>query len=82
MIALARLNVPSIFVYGGTIKPGHYQGRDLTIVSAFEAVGQHTAHKIDDHELLEVERHACPAPVRAVVCTQPTPCHLPSRQWE
>lgn len=60
MIALARLNVPSIFVYGGTIKPGHYQGRDLTIVSAFEAVGQHTAHKIDDHELLEVERHACP----------------------
>ncbi|MCC6915883.1 dihydroxy-acid dehydratase [Nitrosomonas sp.] len=60
MIALARLNVPSIFVYGGTIKPGHYKGRDLTIVSAFEAVGQHTAHKIDDHELLEVERHACP----------------------
>ena len=60
MIALARLNVPSIFVYGGTIKPGHYQGRDLTVVSAFEAVGQHTAHKIDDHELLEVERHACP----------------------
>ncbi|ABI60456.1 MULTISPECIES: dihydroxy-acid dehydratase [Nitrosomonas] len=60
LIALARLNVPSIFVYGGTIKPGHYQGRDLTIVSAFEAVGQHSAHKIDDQELLEVERHACP----------------------
>lgn len=39
MIAMARLNVPSIFVYGGTIKPGHYNGRDLTIVSAFEAVG-------------------------------------------
>ena len=60
LIALARLNVPSIFVYGGTIKPGHYQGRDLTIVSAFEAVGQHSAHKINDQELLEVERHACP----------------------
>jgi len=60
LIALARLNVPAIFVYGGTIKPGHYQGRDLTIVSAFEAVGQHSAHKIDDQELLEVERHACP----------------------
>ncbi|SFI59213.1 dihydroxy-acid dehydratase [Nitrosomonas sp. Nm34] len=60
MIALARMNVPAIFVYGGTIKPGHYQGRDLTIVSAFEAVGQFTAHKIDEKELLEVERHACP----------------------
>lgn len=60
MIALARMNVPAIFVYGGTIKPGHYKGRDLTIVSAFEAVGQYSAHRIDDKELLEVERHACP----------------------
>jgi dihydroxy-acid dehydratase len=60
MIAMARMNVPAIFVYGGTIKPGHYKGRDLTIVSAFEAVGQYTAHKIDAKELLEVERHACP----------------------
>jgi hypothetical protein len=40
MIAIARLNIPSIFVYGGTIKPGHFNGEDLTIVSAFEAVGQ------------------------------------------
>lgn len=60
MIAMARMNVPAIFVYGGTIKPGHYKGRDLTIVSAFEAVGQYTSHKIDAKELLEVERHACP----------------------
>ena len=60
MIALARLNIPSIFVYGGTIKPGHYRGRDLTIVSSFEAVGQYTAHKIDEIELTEIERHACP----------------------
>ncbi len=60
LIALARMNIPAIFVYGGTIKPGHYKGQDLTIVSAFEAVGQFTAHKIDDKELLEVERHACP----------------------
>ncbi|HKV53815.1 MAG TPA: dihydroxy-acid dehydratase [Candidatus Binataceae bacterium] len=60
MIALARMNIPSIFVYGGTIKPGHYNGRDLTIVSAFEAVGQYSAHKIDDKELIEVERRACP----------------------
>src|SRR5689334_1870993 len=60
LIALARLNIPAIFVYGGTIKPGHYRGRDLTIVSAFEAVGEYSAGKIDAAELLEVERHACP----------------------
>ncbi len=60
MIAIARMNVPAIFVYGGTIKPGHYKGQDLTIVSAFEAVGQYSAHKIDSEELLQVERHACP----------------------
>jgi len=60
MIAIARLNIPAIFVYGGTIKPGHYKERDLTIVSAFEAVGQYTAHKIDETELMEIERHACP----------------------
>ncbi len=60
MIAMARINVPSIFVYGGTIKPGHYNGRDLTIVSAFEAVGQFSAGRISEEELLAVERHACP----------------------
>ena len=60
MIAMARMNIPAIFVYGGTIKPGHYKGRDLTIVSAFEAVGQYSAHKIDEAELLGVERNACP----------------------
>src|SRR5450759_3230643 len=60
LIAMARMNIPSIFVYGGTIKPGHYHGRDLTIVSSFEAVGQYTAHKIDEIELMEIERHACP----------------------
>ena len=60
MIAIARLNIPAIFVYGGTIKPGHYKGQDLNIVSAFEAVGEHSAGKIDDAELKEVERRACP----------------------
>jgi len=59
-MAIARLNRPAVFVYGGTIKPGHYAGRDLTVVSAFEAVGQHSAGRIDDHELQEVERRACP----------------------
>src|SRR5215470_4954920 len=60
MIAMARMDIPAIFVYGGTIKPGHLHGRDLTVVSAFEAVGQFGAGKIDERELLEVERHACP----------------------
>lgn len=60
MIAMARMNIPAIFVYGGTIKPGHYNGRDLTIVSSFEAVGEYSAGKIDDTELMEVERRACP----------------------
>ncbi|HIK49903.1 MAG TPA: dihydroxy-acid dehydratase [Oscillatoriales cyanobacterium M59_W2019_021] len=60
MIAIARMNIPAIFVYGGTIKPGHHNGTDLTVVSAFEAVGQHSAGKIDDAELLAVERNACP----------------------
>ena len=60
MIAMARLNIPAIFVYGGTVKPGHYNGKDLTVVSSFEAVGQHSAGKIDDKELLEIEKRACP----------------------
>jgi dihydroxy-acid dehydratase len=60
MIAIARMNIPAVFVYGGTIKPGHYEGRDLTVVSAFEAVGQHSAGRIGDGELREVERRACP----------------------
>src|SRR6266480_2364369 len=60
MIAIARLNIPAVFVYGGTIKPGHYGGRDLTVVSAFEAVGEFSAGKIDAAELLQVERRACP----------------------
>ena len=60
MMAIARLNIPSIFVYGGTIKPGHLDGKNLTVVSAFEAVGEFSAGRIDRTELLEVERHACP----------------------
>lgn len=60
MIAIARMNIPAIFVYGGTIKPGHHNGKDLTVVSVFEAVGEYSAGKIDATELLEVERKACP----------------------
>ncbi len=60
MIAIARMNIPAIFVYGGTIKAGHYDGKDLTVVSVFEAVGRHSARTMSDQELLEVERRACP----------------------
>jgi dihydroxy-acid dehydratase len=60
LIAIARLNIPAIFVYGGTIKPGSYQGKDLTIVSAFEALAQHCAHHLSAEDLVEVERRACP----------------------
>ena len=60
MIAMARLNIPGIFVYGGTIKPGHLQDRDLTVVSAFEAVGQFSCGKIDHNELDAIEKNACP----------------------
>lgn len=60
MIAMARMNIPAIFVYGGTTKPGHLDGRDLTIVSAFEAVGEYSAGKISYEQLLAVEKHACP----------------------
>lgn len=60
MIAIARANVPSIYVYGGTVLPGKHAGKDLTIVSIFEAVGQHAAGKIDRAEFTEIERKAIP----------------------
>jgi len=60
MMAIARCNVPAIFVYGGTVKPGHYQGKDLTIVSAFEAVGQFTAGRMSEEDFREIERRCIP----------------------
>jgi dihydroxy-acid dehydratase len=60
MIAIARLNIPSIFVYGGTIKAGNFNGEDLTVVSTFEAVGRYCAGEISESHLLEIERRACP----------------------
>lgn len=60
LMAAARIDLPSVFVYAGTILPGHWKGRTLDIVSVFEAVGAHAAGQIDDAELLEIERHACP----------------------
>src|SRR5690606_20464881 len=62
MIALARLDVPSIYVYGGTIKPGRLAGEDLTIVSVFEAVGARAAGRIELETLQAIEASACPGP--------------------
>ena len=61
MIALARTNVPGIYVYGGTIRPGHWKGKDLTIVSAFEAVGEFTAGRMTQEDFDGIERNACPS---------------------
>src|SRR6059036_3415251 len=62
LIALARLNRPAVFVYGGTILPGCLRGRNLDIVSVFEAIGQHAGGQIDDGELAEIEACAIPGP--------------------
>ncbi|MEN9867139.1 MAG: dihydroxy-acid dehydratase [Pseudomonadota bacterium] len=61
MIGLARSNVPGIYVYGGTIKPGNWKGKDLTIVSAFEAVGEFTAGRMSQEDFDGIERSACPS---------------------
>jgi dihydroxy-acid dehydratase len=60
MIAMARMNVPAIYVYGGTIKPGKWKGQDLTIVSAFEAVGAYSAGKMSEEDFVGIEKNACP----------------------
>ena len=62
MMAMARLNIPSVFVYAGSILPGSLNGEDLTIISAFEAVGKRQAGEITDEQLREIETHACPGP--------------------
>ncbi|NBI28450.1 dihydroxy-acid dehydratase [Chengkuizengella marina] len=60
MIAIGRMNLPAVFVYGGTIQPGKWEGKDLDIVSAFEAVGQYNKGDIDAQGLKDIECHACP----------------------
>ena len=62
MMAMARLNIPSVFVYAGSILPGKLNGEDLTIISAFEAVGKRQAGEITDEQLRQIEIHACPGP--------------------
>ena len=61
MMAMVRLNVPSVFIYGGSILPGQYKGKDVTIVDVFEAVGKHAAGTISDNDLKEIEQVACPS---------------------
>lgn len=61
MMAIARLNVPSVFMYGGSILPGRFRGRDVTVQDVFEAVGQHSAGKMSDEDLHELECVACPS---------------------
>jgi dihydroxy-acid dehydratase len=61
MMAIARMNVPAIYVYGGTIKPGKWKGKDLTIVSAFEAVGSFSAGKMSEEDFVGIEKNACPS---------------------
>ncbi len=60
LIAMGRLNRPSIMLYGGTIAPGHYKGQDLNIVSAFEALGQKIAGQLDEADFMGIIKHACP----------------------
>src|SRR5476649_568322 len=59
-MALLRLNIPSVLLYGGSIMPGRHNGRDLTILDVFEAVGANAAGRMTDEELLDIENHACP----------------------
>jgi dihydroxy-acid dehydratase len=59
-MALIRLNLPSLVLYGGSIMPGHYHGKDITVQDVFEAVGAHAVGKITDAELKEIEATACP----------------------
>jgi dihydroxy-acid dehydratase len=61
MMAMVRLNVPSIFIYGGTILPGKFEGKDVTIVDVFEGVGKHAPHKMSDEKLKELEMSALPS---------------------
>ena len=70
MIAIARMNIPAIFVYGGTIKAGDYNGKKLTVVSVFEAVGEYSAHAINAEQLSEI----------AAACTPRIPCLLPLKR--
>ena len=61
MMSMVRLNVPSVFIYGGSILPGRYKGKDVTVVDVFEAVGKHSSGKMSSAELRKLELVACPS---------------------
>ncbi len=61
MMAMVRLNVPSVFIYGGSILPGKFKGKEVTVVDVFEGVGKHSAGQMSDEDLLELEKAACPS---------------------
>ena len=61
MMSMVRLNIPSVFIYGGSILPGKYKGKDVTVVDVFEAVGKHAAGTMSDQELKDLEQVACPS---------------------
>ena len=77
IMALARLNRPGIFVYGGTILPWIHKKKNLDIVSVFEAVGAHASGNISHEELTEIEKKAIPGPGSCGACTQPIQCPQP-----
>ena len=83
IMAMGRLNRPSIMVYGGTIAPGHYKGQDLNIVSAFEALGQKIAGNLSEEDF-QRNRNNIPAPEQAPAaeCILPIPWRPPSKHWE
>jgi dihydroxy-acid dehydratase len=82
LMAMGRMNVPAVFVYGGSILPGQFQGKDVDIVSIFEAVGQYNNNLIDEKTVKTLNAPRARAPVRAGECTPPTPWRRPSKRWE
>ena len=81
MIAIANSDVPSVFVYGGTIAPGKLHGESIDLVSVFEGVGQLNSGQIDEEELRELNVMHVQAQVHVVECIQRTQCHQRLKQW-
>lgn len=83
MIAMARINRPSLMVYGGTIKPGYTSDdhQPIDIVSAFQSYGQYIAHSISDAQRQDIVEHACPGRAPVAACIRPTRWPVPSRRW-
>lgn len=82
IIAMGRLNRPSIMVYGGTIAPGHYKGEDLNIVSAFRALGQKIAGQLDEEDFKGIVKNSCLELELVVECIQQIQWHPQLKQWE